>query len=135
MPVEASNAKVPFFRSLRRSQITSVVATSVDFSVTLFLTEIIHVFYKYSTATGAFFGAVTSFLLCRHWAFQSKNNKWHTQAARYALASVLSLLLNTWAVIFLTETFDIQYVVSKTIAAVFFGLTVNFLLFRYFVFR
>jgi putative flippase GtrA len=135
MPAEIHTEKVPLFRSFRRSQITSVLATSVDFSLTIFLTEFLHLLYKYSTAVGAFCGAVTSFLLCRHWAFQRKSERWERQAGRYVVASGLSLLLNTWSVIFLTETFDIQYVVSKIIAAVFWGLTVNFLLFRYFVFR
>jgi putative flippase GtrA len=78
---------------------------------------------------------VVSFLLLRHWAFQKNQTKWHGQAFRYVLASGTSLLLNTAGVWFLTEAFDIQYVVSKTIVAVIMGLTDNYLMFRHFVFR
>jgi putative flippase GtrA len=118
-----------------RTQVVAATATTTDFLMTIGLKELAGLWYVASNATGAFCGAVVSFLLLRNWAFKRNADKWHGQAVRYVLASGLSLLLNTGGVWFLTETFDIQYVVSKTIVAIAMGLTINYLLFKHFVFR
>lgn len=118
-----------------RSQATALTATGTDFLVTILLKELAGIWYVASNATGALCGAVVSFLLLRHWAFQRHDQRWHGQAVRYVIASGLSLVLNTSGVWMLTETFDIQYIVSKVAMAVFMGLTVNFLMFKHFVFR
>lgn len=110
-------------------------ATGTDFLVTIFLTEAVGIWYAWSNATGAFCGAVVSFLLCRAWVFNVRNSRWHRQAFRYTLASGLSLLLNTFGVWLLTENLNISYIFSKIIVATFIGLTINFLMFRYFVFK
>lgn len=118
-----------------RSQAVALTATSTDFLVTIGLKELTGLWYVASNATGAFCGAITSFLLLRKWAFKRHDQRWHGQAVRYTIASGISLLINTGGVWFLTETFDIQYVVSKTVVAVAMGLTVNYLMFKHFVFK
>lgn len=118
-----------------RSQAVALTATGTDFLVTILSKEIFGLWYVASNAIGAFSGAVVSFLLLRHWAFQRKDQAWHGQAFRYVLASGLSLLLNTLGVWFLTETFSLQYVLSKTVVAILMGLTVNYWMFRHFVFK
>lgn len=133
--VPPSTQKTPFVRSWFRSNVTSVVATAVDFVVTIFLTEIAAVWYVLSTALGATAGGVVSFTMCRLWVFNRREAQWQHQALRYVLAIGLSLTLNTLSVWFLTETFHISYVISKVIAAAAVGLSVNFLVFRYFVFK
>ena len=103
--------------------------------VTIFLTEVAGIWYAWSNALGAFCGAVVSFLMCRRWVFNVRRPHWHRQALRYALASGLSLTLNTSGVWLLTENLDISYIFSKIIVATFIGLTINFLMFRDFVFK
>jgi putative flippase GtrA len=118
-----------------RSQAVALTATATDFLVTIGLKEVAGLWYVASNATGALCGAVVSFLLLRNWAFQRNTTKWHGQAFRYVIASGTSLLLNTGGVWLLTELFDIQYIVSKTMIAVLMGLTVNYWMFRHFVFK
>ncbi|MBK9016019.1 MAG: GtrA family protein [Saprospiraceae bacterium] len=118
-----------------RSQAAALTATGTDFLVTIGLKELAGLWYVASNATGALCGAIVSFALLRHWAFQRHDQRWHGQAVRYVLASGLSLVLNTSGVWLLTEAFDIQYVISKVIVAVLMGLTVNYLMFKHFVFR
>lgn len=118
-----------------KSQVTAIAATSTDFLVTILLKELTALGLVASNATGAFSGAVVSFLLLRNWAFKRHDQRWHGQAVRYALASGTSLVLNTGGVWLFTEVFGIQYIVSKTIVAVLMGLTVNYLMFKHFVFR
>ena len=126
-----SAAKSPWLRS----QAAALSATGTDFLVTIGLKELAGLWYVASNATGALCGAVVSFLLLRNWAFKRHDQRWHRQAVRYAIASGLSLVLNTFGVWLLTEAFDIQYIVSKIIMAVVMGLTINYLLFKHFVFR
>jgi putative flippase GtrA len=118
-----------------RSQAVALSATGTDFLVTIGLKELAGLWYVASNATGALCGATVSFLLLRNWAFQRHDQQWHGQAGRYLIASGISLLLNTGGVWFFTETFGIQYVVSKTGMAILMGLTVNYLMFKHFVFR
>lgn len=118
-----------------RSQFVSVTATGVDFAVTILLTEIIKTWYVASNVAGAIAGGIVSFTLCRVWAFNRRSQVWHLQALRYVLAIALSLTLNTLLVWALTESLHISYIFSKIMAAAAVGLTVNFLVFRYFVFK
>lgn len=135
LETEAVAQKTPFFVSWFRSHVASVTATSVDFMLTIFLTEIVGLWYVMSNALGAAAGGAVSFTLCRLWVFNRRSQRWHHQAFRYVLAICLSLTLNTLGVWFLTETFHISYVVSKAFTAAAIGVTVNFLMFRYFVFK
>ena len=121
--------------SLRRSQIASLAATLVDFSSLICLVEVGHVWYVAATAIGAFLGALVNFFLGRHWSFVAEHDSVRGQVARYAAVSTGSLVLNSYGVYFLTETFGIYYVISKVISAVFVGLCFNFPLHRCFVFR
>jgi putative flippase GtrA len=119
-----------------RSQATALTATATDFLATVGLKEMAGLWYVAANATGACCGAVVSFLLLRNWAFQQNHAAWHGQAVRYATASGTSLLLNTGGVWALTELLGNQYfIVIKTLVAVLMGLTVNFWLFRHFVFK
>jgi len=129
------NSKVPFFTSFFRSQASSVVSTAFDFGSFGFLYYIFGVYYGLASAIGNIFGAVVSFYLGRNWAFNRKNGKISHQAIRYAITSILSAIINTTGVIFLTENFGLEPPYSKAIIALVVGASFNFLMFRYFVYR
>lgn len=135
MPTETHIEKSSLLFSWLRSHVASIAATATDFLVTIFLKEVAGVWYVLSNALGATAGGTVSFILCRRWVFKRRDGHRIHQAARYVIAVCLSLTLNTLGVWFLTETFHISYLVSKIITAVFIGATVNFLMFRHFVFR
>lgn len=106
-----------------------------DYSVLFTLTEIFHVWYVISTACGALSGAITNFILNRHWTFHATDGNLSGQAIRYTLVATGSLLLNTSGVYLLTEGTRIHYAFS----VIFVGLTVatvyNYPLQRFFVYR
>jgi putative flippase GtrA len=126
-------------KSFARSQVAALVATVVDFSTLMLLTEVAGLWYVASTAAGAFLGAVTNFLLGRHWSFEAADPEahgpMHHQAWRYALVSGGSLLLNSGGVWALTEGFGLPYPVSKGLVAVAVGFLYNYPMQRAFVFR
>ena len=126
---------VPFWKSLGRAQVSALAATAVDFGTLFFVTERLHVWYVYSTGVGAALGAVTNFLLNRHWSFEAGHIEWGPQAFRYALVSSGSLGLNMLGVYAFTAGTGLKYGVSKVITAILVGLFFNFPLHRRYVFK
>jgi len=127
--------------SFWRSQLGSVLATSVDFAATFLFTELLAVWYVFSTSMGAALGAVTHFLIARYWAFQSGSSlvgyldPHSIQFFRYLLVSVTSLLLNTGLVYALTEAGGVPYGISKLLCSIGVGVAFNFPMHDRFVFR
>src|SRR5271156_2479783 len=103
MAMQDVPARPGFLVSFSRSQVAASLATFVDFGLVFGLVEIFHVWYVVATATGAFAGAVTNFLLNRHWSFRATNRGWEGQAFKYALVSGGSLALNTGGVYLSTD--------------------------------
>jgi len=77
--------------------VSSGVATLVDGAayqaVLLGATPARHGAYGAAAVAGAVAGAVTNFSLNRHWAFRARNGPLAAQAARYALGSLMTLLV------------------------------------------
>jgi putative flippase GtrA len=121
--------------SFTRSQFASLAATGVDFGTLVACVEWLRVWYVAATAIGACLGAVTNFLLGRHWTFEARHGQVHHQAWKYALVSGGSLLLNSAGVYAFTDGLGLKYMVSKLITAFLVGVLYNFPLHRGFVFR
>lgn len=124
-----------FVQSLKRSQIAALAATAVDFGVLAVLVQFLSVWYVAATAMGALSGAVTNFLMNRHWAFEAADGHWAPQGARYVVVSGASLGLNTLGVYWFTEALLFHYMASKLVTALAVGLFFNFPLHKYYVFR
>ncbi len=127
--------RVSFMRSFGRSQISSTVATAVDFGLLFGLVELLGVWYVAAVALGSLAGAVTNFWLNRRWSFEALHGRWHGQALRYALVSSGSLVLNTAGVYFMTDYGKIPYGYSVIAVSLGVGFFFNFPLQRHFVFR
>lgn len=124
-----------FLGSFSRSQISSAIATGVDYALLFFLAEYFHVWYVAATAAGALAGAVTNFLMNRHWSFLAAHHHWSNQAVRYAWVSGASLLLNCIGVYAMTEALHIHYSISVVVISFLVGWAFNFPMHRHYVFR
>ncbi len=122
-------------RLFASAQVAALIGTAVDFLVTIFLTEVVGIYYVISNAIGAALGAVTNFLLGRYWVFDSTKRKIQHQAFRYALVSLGSLILNTLGVYLVTEYFGLDYKLSKVIVAIIIAVTFNFFLQKNYVYK
>ncbi len=118
-----------------RYNISSVIATLIDFLVLVILTEYFAVWYLISAITGAVSGGVTSFLLGRNWAFNNKSGNVYRQAVRYTITWIGSIFLNVGGLYFFVDILNIQYVLSKVIISTLVGLGFNYLMQKYFIFR
>jgi len=121
--------------SFTKSQIAAFIATAVDFTCLILLVEGLAVWYVTATALAALAGAITNFLLGRHWSFLATDEHWKHQALRYVWVAVGSLLLNTYCVYLFTEILEFQYLISKCVAAVIIGIAFNYPLHKYYVFK
>ena len=137
--------KRSLFKLFAWAQGAAFAGTAVDFIVTIFFTEVFHIWYVVSTALGSLAGAITNFLLGRYYVFQSTERKITQQAFRYAIVSLGSLILNTGGVWLLTEFIhrqlrdgeghDQDYIVAKVIVAVLVAVFYNFILQKNYVYK
>lgn len=121
--------------SFSRSQVSSAVASAADFVVLFGLVEVLHVWYVAATAIGALVGAISNFVMNRHWSFEATHARWYRQAFRYALISLISMILNSGGVWAVTERFQIHYSISVFVVSALVGIFFNFPMHRYFVFK
>ena len=145
--VELRQHKTPFYfwATFIRAQISSIISTCIDWTVTFILTDWLNVWYVISTITGATSGGITNFLLNRHWTFYSgtDHKKYNTgndseikgQFVRYIVVWSGSILLNTLGTIFFTEITHLNYLLSKAITAIIVAFSFNFLMQKKYVFR
>ncbi len=97
--------------------------------------EFLKFWYVLGVALGAFSGAVTNFLMGRHWSFEATHGEVQAQAKRYFFVSAASLGLNTFGVWLVTEQWRWHYLLSKVTVAILVGFFFNFPLHRKYVFR
>jgi len=118
-----------------KSQFSAAIATAIDFLVYIVLVEFFGLWYVFAAAFSAFCGAVSNFLLGRHWTFLAHDDKWHHQAQRYTLIALGSMGLNTGGIYLLTDGMGVQYILSKVIVAIIVAIAFNYPLQRYYVFK
>jgi len=123
------------FSSFYRYNLVALMATSVDFVVLIFLTEVMHFWYVLSAFLGAFSGGITGFILGRNWAFMRKDGKLSSQALKYLLVWGASILLNTIGLYLVVEFIGFQYIISKIIVALVIGIGFNFFMHKNFTFK
>jgi putative flippase GtrA len=117
---------------LLRHQAGALVATGVDFLTTVLLVWA-GLSAVLATVCGAALGAVVNFSLGRRWIFQA-SGAISSQAQRYALVSLGSLLLNAAGEGLLVHA-GVHFFVGRVIVAVTVSLLWNYPLQRRFVFK
>lgn len=128
-----------------KAQVSSLLATAVDFSLTWFLL-MISVHYIVSTALGAVMGGLINCVVNYRWTFRAQDLPLRGIFFRYSMVWLGSLLLNLWGVYLLTQLF-LHYLelwtlhpewcvmLAKTLTAVAVAVGWNYLLQRYYVFK
>jgi len=122
-------------KEFSKASIAAFLGTVVDYLTFFGLTKLFGLWYIYAQIVGAFFGAITNFLLGRYWAFQAKEDNIKHQAIRYALVSTGSLILNTTGLYLLAEYTPLNPDISKVVIGIIVAVTYNYLMQKYFVFR
>ncbi len=123
------------WRTIARHQAGALASAALDFGVMIALVQSFGVSPVASTAAGASAGAIFNFALGRRWIFQSKGRAgMGSQAIRYSVVSLASLLLNTFGEFVVHDLLRVQYVAARLIVAVLVSLAWNYPLHRAWVF-
>lgn len=118
-----------------KAQLSAIIASIIDFSVTLFCAEIINIWYVYSTFIGACSGGITNCITNYKWVFDHTNKKKKYIAMKYFIVWSSSILLNTLGTTLIKETTHINYILSKSITAIVVAIFWNYQMQRKFVFK
>jgi len=121
-------------RTFLKTQISSLLATAVDFLVTIILVEAAGLHYAAATVLGAVSGAFANFIINRNWSFRAGEGSIKHQGLKYFCVWLGSVILNTLGIYLLTAHLGISYVVSKLLAAIVVGIAFNYTLQRHYVF-
>jgi putative flippase GtrA len=121
--------------TLLRHQAGALAATLVDYGVMIALVSGGGAPPALGTALGATCGGIANFTLSRAWIFRATHDRTASQAFRYAIVSLGSLLLNTAGVHVVAERFHVQYVAARLAVSVAVSVLWNFPLQRTFVFK
>ena len=131
-----------------RAQLSSQVATIIDFLITILLVKLFNVYYVYATLFGAIFGGIINCVVNYKWTFKSTGNKVNV-AIKFVLVWLCSIWLNTWGTYMLTEAmakipwvrdtlsqyFSDFFIVPKIIVSLIVGFFWNYNMQRVFVYR
>ena len=127
---------VPLITSFLRYNVSAGTATATDFLTLLFLKEVLGVYYVLATFIGACCGATVAFFLGRNWTFLNKEGKISSQGIKFLFVVAGSILLNTFGEYFFTDIAKIgHYMFARVVTAIIVGVSYNFPMQRYFVFR
>ena len=131
-----TRAQIPLWRSFLRYNVSAGSATATDFSMVMICKEIFGLPPYIGTFIGAICGATVAFILGRNWTFLNKEGAISSQGIKFILVALGSVLLNTFGMYLLTEVYTLpHYMLSRMIVAVGVGLSYNFPMQRYFVFK
>jgi putative flippase GtrA len=122
-------------RTFLKAQTASMVATGIDFLVTIVGVEVLGMWYVLGTMLGTISGGVFNFSVNRRWVFEPEGKSARAQAFKYIMVWLGSMLLNAAGVYVLTQYTGLVYVFSKVVTAIFVGVGYNYHLQKKFVFR
>ena len=86
-----------------KAQLSSYVASLIDFLVTILLVKLSGLFYLYATFLGSVVGGVVNCVINYGWVFHADDCKKTHVALKYLFVWGGSILLNTWGTFALTE--------------------------------
>lgn len=117
-----------------KAQTSSLIATAVDFLVTLLMMDFLGSWYLMASIIGTTSGGMVNFYINRNWVFNavSKALKW--QVFKYVLVWIGNLLLVTLGVYLLTHFFNINYMLSKVLVSISVGISYNYFMQKLFIF-
>ncbi len=118
-----------------KAQTASLIASGLDFLVTIVAVELLGFWYMAGTVAGTISGGIINFTINRTWVFNAANKTIPTQAIKYVIVWLGSLLLNVSGVYVITAYGDINYIYSKIVVAVLVGFFYNYIIQKKFVFR
>lgn len=118
-----------------KAQAASLIASGVDFLMTVLFVELVQLKEVLSAALGTISGGMVNFSLGRYWVFKSAEKPIPLQAVKYLVVWIGNLLLNIGGMTFMIHYVHANYMVSKILISLLVGVFYNYLLQGKFVFK
>jgi putative flippase GtrA len=118
-----------------KAQAASLVASGVDFLVTMAAVELLGCWYVAGTMIGTVSGGLTHFTLGRIWVFHATHKNVPVQLFKYFLVWAGSLGLNASGVYVITHYGGLHYLISKVFTSLMVGFFYNYKIQKQYVFK
>jgi putative flippase GtrA len=118
-----------------KAQTSSLIASLVDFIVTIACVELLGVWYGAASATGNVVGAGVHFTISRKWVFDATQRNVRLQIGKYVCVWAGYVLLNMLMVVLMTTYMSLQYIVAKIIVSIILSVGYNYTLQKRFIFK
>lgn len=118
-----------------KAQLTSLSASLIDFSTTVFLVKVCGADKLYAGMAGVIAGGIFHFTVSRRWVFDAIDRNRYLQIAKYILVWLGNFVLNAGGLFILLNYTHINYIISKIVVSVTVGICYNYLLQKRFVFK
>lgn len=118
-----------------KAQAASLIASCVDFVMTILAVELAGLWYVTGTVIGTISGGLTHFSLGRTWVFKASDKTIPTQFLKYFVVWNGSLVLNASGVYVITHYGGVNYIFSKVLVSLSVGIFYNYIIQKKYVFR
>nr|WP_276902859.1 GtrA family protein [Pedobacter kyonggii] len=117
-----------------KAQASSLVASAIDFGVTIIAVNLFGWWYLAASITGTVTGGAVNFYVNRKWVFESESTAIKWQVLKYILVWAGNLIIVTAGVFMLTHFFNLNYVLAKVLSSVLIGVSYNYIMQKQFIF-
>ena len=117
------------------AQLSAQVATVADYAVSLFLAEVMGLWYLTASCAGAVTGGVVNCLVNSRWVFGIDGQKKRNVAMKYLFVWTGSIWLNIAGTYWLTEASGQYFIFTKAAVGITVALLWNYQLQRLFVYK
>jgi putative flippase GtrA len=118
-----------------RAQAVLILGSAGDFGVTILLVELFHRPVLLANLAGNITGAILQFIFSRSWVFHANQGNIYLQWIRFILMWAGNFGLSAAGLYLLSSLMGLNYLLAKTIVSVLLGLTYNYIVQKWFVFR
>lgn len=121
-------------RRIAKYLVSGGTATAVNLAAIYFFTDILRVWYLFSSVLSFIIGFAVSYTLQKFWTFSDPTkDENHRQKALYFIVALINLGVNTLLMHFFVETLHLWYLLAQTISAGTIAIA-SFFVYRNFIF-
>lgn len=120
---------------LLRYLVAGITGAATQIGLLYVFTDIVGLWYLYSSIFSFLAAIIVSFLLQKFWTFaDKKTDKMHHQFGKYMVVAILGLLVNTLAMFLLVDLLFLWYILAQIITGAIIAV-MNFLMYKFFIFH
>lgn len=118
-----------------KAQASAFIGGIVDYGIMILCTELLGIHYYFSIIISGIIGAIVNFSINRKWTYQAENGAINLQLIKFTIVVLGSVLLKSVGTYLITNTFKIDYKISRIITDLIVSLAFNYTLQTYWVFN